>query len=228
MPKLGEQLDDVRTVVDPEALAVELTAAWRALRDETPQRGSILVLMAHSALETGRWKSCHCWNLGNVKSKLDDGRDFTFFRCNEVINGKVVWFDPPHPFTRFRAFRTLREGALDHLAFLMGMKRYAEAWPFVLNPDPDAFVHALKAGGYFTADPGPYAHAVASIYREYSARLPFEPAPVDPELDDETKARAMERVALCLNELAEQVYADARPGAQSTDRPPPDDPPEMA
>lgn len=220
------ELPNVRTLVEPALLAVELTAAWRALRDETPKRGSILVLMAHSALETGRWRSCRCWNLGNVKSKEGDGRDHTFFRCNEVINGKVVWFDPPHPETRFRAFRSLREGALDHLAFLMGMKRYAAAWAHVLEPDPVAFVHALKAGGYFTADPIPYARSVASIYAEYDRTLPFEPAPVDPELDDETKTRVMASVQLSLRELADRALKDAleeaRRGTAETDKPPPD------
>lgn len=219
---MAEELPDVKTLVEPALLAVEMTAAWRALRDETPKRESILVLMAHSALETGRWKSCHCWNLGNVKSKEGDGRDYTFFRCNEVIKGKVVWFDPPHPETRFRAFRTLREGALDHLAFLMGMKRYAHAWPYVLNADPVAFVHALKAGGYFTADPIPYARSVASIFYEYERKLPFEPAPVDPELDDETKARVMASVALSLRELATDALEEARAGTAETDKPPPD------
>jgi hypothetical protein len=211
---MPEQLTNVITPVDPAALAVELTAAWRALRAETPQRGSILLLIAHSALETGHWKSCHCWNIGNVKSVPNDGRDWTFFRCYEVEKGKVVWYDPPSPVTRFRAFRTLREGALDHLTFLMGRKRYAAAWEHVLEPDPKDFVRALWDAGYFTADPEPVAHTVANIYAGYMRTLPFEPAPVDPELDEGTKARTMERVALSLRELAEEALEDQRHGTQ--------------
>lgn len=207
---MPEQLPHVMTKVDPAALAVELTAAWHALRAETPLRGSILLIMAHSALETGHWKACHCWNIGNVKSVPGDGRDWTFFRCYEVEHGKTVWYDPPHPATRFRAFRTLREGALDHLAFLMGRKRYAGAWQHVLEPDPVFFVKALHAAGYFTADPLPVAQTVARIFHTYARTLSFQPAPVAPELDEGDKERVNGRVALCLHELAGQALDEQR------------------
>jgi hypothetical protein len=209
---MAEELPNVITPVDPGALAVELTAAWRALRVETPARESILILVAHSALETGHWKSCHCHNIGNVKSVPGDGRDWTHFRCYEVEKGKVVWYDPPSPVTRFRAFRTLREGALDHLAFLMSRKRYAAAWQFVLDPDPKEFVRALWDAGYFTAEAEPVAQSVARIFAGYMRTLSFEPAPVDPELDEETKARTMQRVQMCLHELAGQVVDELRHG----------------
>jgi flagellum-specific peptidoglycan hydrolase FlgJ len=162
--------------------------------------------MAQSALETGRWKHCHCWNLGNVKSSFGDGRDFTFFRCNEVLSGKTVWFDPPHPYTRFRAFRTLAEGAVDHLAFLRGLTRYKIAWQWVMAGDPHAFVQALKAAGYFTADEAPYERSVASLFNEFS-HLPFdvEPRPgtvPPPAIDDETRERVLGLVAMCRLDLS--------------------------
>lgn len=210
MPNVGVFIPDAMTRVEPAALATELAAAWKMLRAETPKRESILILMAHSAHETGHWHSCHNWNLGNVKGRIDDGRDFTFFACWERINGERVWFEPPHPYTRFRAFRTLREGALDHLAFLMGMKRYALAWQHVLEPDVKAFVSALKAGGYFTDDVEIVERSVASIYGAYVNRLPFDPVVPELELDDETKARTMERVALCISELAAQALDEQR------------------
>src|SRR6266568_2263174 len=113
-----EELPAIRTPCSPEDLALAFCSAWRALLGSAPSRDSILLLLAHSALETGHWKSMMCNNIGNVKSRDGDGRCWTFFRCNEIIGGKVLWFDPPHPVCRFRAFQTLTEGAVDHIAFL--------------------------------------------------------------------------------------------------------------
>ena len=59
-----ELLPNVLTPIEPEALADALVHAWRKLLATTPSRESILVLLAQSAHETGRWRSCHCWNLG--------------------------------------------------------------------------------------------------------------------------------------------------------------------
>jgi hypothetical protein len=207
---MAEELKSTTTKVEPIDLAVELTAAWRALRAETPSRESILTLVAHSAMETGHWSKCICWNIGNVKSVPGDGRDYTFFRTSEVEDGIRKIYDPPHPATRFRAFRTLREGALDHLAFLMGRQRYAAAWQQVLAGDPMAYVMALHHAGYFTAEPAPVARTVFGIYTGYLHTLSFEPAPVDPELDDADKERVMGRVALSLHELAGQALLDER------------------
>lgn len=217
-------LPNVLTSINASDLSRALLTAWRDLWEETPKRETILVLLAHSALETGRWRACHCWNLGNIKSRVGDGRDWTFYRCNEVIGGKTVWFDPPDPTCRFRAFRTLTEGAVDHLAFLRGMKRYALAWPLAVAGDPYGFVRELRAGGYFTAPLDPYEHAVASIFRQYANDLPAfddEPPPDRTALDESERDRILQRVALSLSELAtaelEHVRSDTEPA------PPPDD-----
>ena len=157
---------DQITPIRAEDLARSLRAGWRALFKETPERDTVLILLAQSAYETGRWKFCHCWNLGNVKSTGHDGHDFTYFRCNEVIDGKVIWFNPPHPQTRFRAFSSLTEGAIDHLQFLRN-GRYAKAVAYALAGDPSGFCTALKAANYFTADLPAYLNSVTSIFREY-------------------------------------------------------------
>jgi hypothetical protein len=205
----AEELPDQYTAVDANPLGAALVAAWRKLFGVLPARESILVLMAQSALETGRWKACHNWNLGNVKSYAGDGRCFTLFACTEVIAGHVVHFTPPDPACRFRAFHTLDEGAIDYLGFLHGLKRYQAAWAELIAGDAAGFVHQLKAGGYFTADEGQYAHNVVSLFHEY-AKLPFQVAADEPVIDDETRERVMGLVALSLSEIAR---AD-------TDRPP--------
>jgi hypothetical protein len=84
-----------------------------------------------------------------------------------VIGGKVQWFDPPHPQTNFRAFMDLDAGVIDYLRFLSQRARYQAAWAAAASGDPTAFVHALKASGYFTADETPYRRAVVSLFNEY-------------------------------------------------------------
>jgi len=205
------ELPNAMTVVGAEPLAICLYNAWQKLLGEFPERGAILTLLGFSAHETGRWKACHCWNLGNVKSKEGDGRDHTFFRCWEVEQGQTVWYNPPHPATRFRAFRTLTEGAVDYLGFLRGSRRYARAWPELALGNPVAFVQALKAGGYFTAPEGPVAASVSSLFREFDKRIaPFDTAP-EPDIDDATRERTQALVALSLSELAAPFVVPEKP-----------------
>ena len=200
-----EQLPNILTHIDPRDLANALVSAWRSIFNEAPKRESILVILAQSALETGRWRYCHAWNIGNIKHVPGDGRGFTYYRCNEVEHGKVVWYDPPNPACAFRAFRTLEEGAVDHLAFLR--KRFAAAWHAVELGDPRVFVQQLKAHGYFTADEKPYENSVASIFHEYDGGLQFEVKPDDAPLDEDTKARVMGLVALSLSEIGRADFA---------------------
>lgn len=79
-------------------------------------------------------------------------------------------FHAPHPACAFRWFETLDEGVEFYLTFLE--KKYAPAWEHVIAGDPAAFVKALKARGYFTADLEEYMTAVVSIFTEF-LRLPF-------------------------------------------------------
>jgi hypothetical protein len=215
-----ELLPNVLTPIDPEDLADALVHAWRNLLGTTPARESILLLLAQSAHETGRWKSAHCFNIGNVKGRAGDGRDYTQFRCWELVNGVKMWFDPPHPATRFRAFRSLAEGTVDYLGVLRG--RYASAWPAIEAGDPLAFVHLLKVKGYFTDTEENYAKGVVSFVDLYRAQLHFEVRPEnDVALDDAMKAQIAGQVALSLRDLAidadDAARADVDPDASPDD-----------
>jgi flagellum-specific peptidoglycan hydrolase FlgJ len=166
--------------ITPAALpdvAAALSKAWAALLDETPSQESILVLLAQWTLETGGGHAMHCFNLGNAKSVPGDGRSWCFFRCNEIIGGKAVWFDPPHPQTRFRAFGSLEEGAADYLELLH--RRFASAWPAVVAGDPAAFGHDLKAAHYYTADEHAYTALLVRLMGRLRAAIPA-PAPCTP------------------------------------------------
>lgn len=173
-------LPDVITPLTARDVLWAFRVAFEEITGLTPSRDSLALLTAQSALETGRWKSIHCFNLGNVKASDTYEGYYTTFRCSEVIDGKTVYFDPPHPQTRFRAFTNLEAGARDHLEFLAKRARYSSAWKELLRGDPETYVHAVKLAGYFTANEASYQAAVSSLFREYSRLLDDEPAILKP------------------------------------------------
>jgi hypothetical protein len=208
-------IPDVVTPLDPRDVLSAFRQAFEDVTNTKPSKDAIALLMAQSALETGRWKAIHCFNLGNVKAATDYVGFYTMFRCNEVINGKTVWFNTPHAQTRFRAFVSLWDGARDHLEFLAMRPRYAAAWKELLRGDVDAYVHALKTAGYFTANEESYREAVSSLFREYQRLIdaqPAEPAPVPPEKPQPLAGPVS---------VAESVVSDALRELRDTDPAPP-------
>lgn len=131
---------------------------------------SLAVLMAHSALETGRWRvGLHRWNFGNIRAypdRLKDDEYFTMFKCSEILKGKEVFFEPPHPNSIFRAFTSRKEGIQHHLKFLM-KKRYKKAWEMVLAGNATGYSHELRAAGYYTANEKRYTKTLVKLTLEY-------------------------------------------------------------
>lgn len=144
-----------------QASLPDVVAALAKAAPELPRSG-VLVLTSQYALETGGGRACHRWNLGNAKHIHGDGHKWTAFRCSEIIGGKEVFFDPPHPQTWFRAFDSLEDGAADYLGLLQ--HRFAVAWPAVKQGNVRAFGHALKVAGYYTASEQAYVNALARWY----------------------------------------------------------------
>lgn len=141
--------------------------AVAAFNRELP-REALLCLTAQWAFETGTGDNCYNFNLGNEKSHRTSG-DWYFIRCNEIINGKTVWFEPDHPACCFRSYSSLDEGALGHLGLIR--RKYGEALAFALEGRVPEFVAALRAQGYFTASLGIYTRNVVSIYKKLDATL---------------------------------------------------------
>jgi hypothetical protein len=153
------------------------------LQGKTPSNAHVAVLTAQSALESGRWRSMHRNNPGNIKASESYEYLYCQFRCNEVIDGKVKWFDPPHPQTNFRAFTDLETGVIDYLRFLS--RRHS--WAAAESGDPGTFVHVLKTQDhYFTAPEQPYLNSVVSLFNEYMRLL------ADPQRDTEPPRSALE------------------------------------
>ena len=193
----------MRATLIPDLLtpctALEFMRAVRGgletLTGTTPTDAFVAILTAQCALESGRWRAMHRNNPGNIKASETYEYLYTQFRCNEVIHGKVEWFDPPHPQTNFRAFYDLDTGVLDYLRFLSGRARYAKAWAAAAAGDPVAFVEALKAAGYFTADVGPYLRAVVSLFNEYLRQLRAPERDTEPPADEQLEAQAVMSIA---------------------------------
>jgi hypothetical protein len=159
----------MRTLVPDELTPITLDEAIEAFAKahvrclgEPPSAGTLSCLVAQSALESGNWKHMHGYNFGNIKAAPDWDGLYMMFRCNEVINGKVQWFDPPHPQTHFRAYATASEGAAEQIKFHL-RDRYKGSWHHACLGDAHAFAMTLGEEGYYTADRIAYSKAVASI-----------------------------------------------------------------
>lgn len=143
--------------------------AWRSLFQTDARQRSILILVALWALETGYGRTVHANNVGNLKSVEGDGHDYTYVRCDELIQKKIVWFDPDHPSCRFRAYRTLDLGVLDYLSNLRD--RLAMAWPAVEAGDPIQFAQVLKQTQAYAASEDLCTLSVATIFHELSLQI---------------------------------------------------------
>lgn len=152
-----------------------IAEAWPAVVGGEPSRDSILVLLAQWGIETGDGRACWNFNLGNVKRV--PGEPWTWLQnVWEMIGGKKQVFQPPHPQTHFRAFRSLDDGAAAYLAFLHS--RFAKSWPAVTDGDPAGFAHLLKLQRYYTADEQQYARAMRARFDAFSRTVhDTEPAP---------------------------------------------------
>ena len=149
---MSNKVSDRLTAVTPLQFLQGLAQSWVNLFTLPPTKEQLLVLMAQSAIETGRWRYIHSYNFGNAKSVDGDGRDYCYFACWEIFSGSVaaayaatskpeapvritethsdgkatVWFYPEHPACRFRAFYVTNvDGSLDEWASLvLGMTDY--------------------------------------------------------------------------------------------------------
>lgn len=172
-------IEDKITIITIPEVVNSLLVLWEKT-GRNPTRQSVMLKMAHIHLETGM-KSCHCHNLGNIKSHPQDGYAYTTFGCGEEVllnvaqqmvasdpthvtiksqyvrGGKdmaSIWITPPHEWTRFAAFETLDEGVMSQFKYLL---RHPLALEALMTGDPLKYSQALQKEKYFTADPNRYA-----------------------------------------------------------------------
>lgn len=176
---MGELKEAIKYPISEGEATYSLRQAWFKLYNEYPSNNSLALLYAQWALETGFGKSCWNYNYGNIKRSADE--DYCMFRCDEIINGKAVWFDPPSKVTWFRAYPNALAGAYDYIKFLSQRKRYEKAWQSVINGDPADFAHQLKIAGYYTASESIYLRGVVSLTNQFKNKanvlLSWKPSP---------------------------------------------------
>jgi hypothetical protein len=159
-----------RAVRTPCTPTEALHAVWQAHQNVIggPCPVALLELVtAQSALETGRWHSMWCWNMGNIRGKGSDGT-ITIAGADEIIDGHRV--TGPSVEAGFAAYRGLVDGAEALVRFLGTAShpgqpnRYQAAWDAACRGDVAGFVHGMKhpavGAGYFTADEALYARGV--------------------------------------------------------------------
>jgi hypothetical protein len=157
-----------RTPANPRSVLGAIQDAW-----PEGSRESCLVLLAQWGIETGDGASCWNFNLGNVKRVK--GQSWTMLgNVWEILGGKKVVFQPPHPQTHFCAFDSLDEGAAFYVEKLR--TRFAKAWPAVLSGDPATFSRELKRLHYYTADERAYTAAIVARFRKFDALTRGAPA----------------------------------------------------
>lgn len=168
----------VKTTMTLAEAASALRTALSAGRSELIRDDVLALGLAKSALETGRWRSMWNWNWGNIKAGPQYAGMYTCIRLNEVLGGKVVWFNPDseghavppgHPQTRMRAFANRYDGAYAYVEALTRM--FPRSYEALLGADPGQFVRTLKAERYFTAAEGPYLTGVQKLQNEFMRTL---------------------------------------------------------
>jgi hypothetical protein len=210
----------VPTSLSLENAVTVFADAWARITASKLTPEALAVTVTHCALESGNFNAprpgedpehhverCFCNNYGNTRAATGEDCDVCQYRCNEIIGGKVVWYDPPAPQSTFRAFAEPSDGAAAQLSFLAHSTRYAQAWLRLLAGDPAGYVECLKRAGYFTGAIGPYETAVLSIFRRI---LPIAERVIAGQphgVTDEDRAHVSDLVALTLaNSALGQSY----------------------
>jgi len=158
-----EPKERVHTTVTKDQLINAFMSAWPRVIGGTPTKEHVLMLMAQNALETGWGKSMYNYNIGNIKRLQSEHHDYFMMpHTGEVLNGKQVFFEPPHPATWFKSYDTLEEGVADYLSLLK--RRYGSAFEAAKTGDAKQFAAALKRNKYYTAPEEGYAKGLDSIY----------------------------------------------------------------
>jgi hypothetical protein len=222
-------MTELASTITPASKAEILETLWVAYQKyfgSTPKKESIWILASQWATETGWGKFMHAYNVGNVKCREGDGYDHQFYACNEVIDVRTatkhakadpvhakithvsadgakatIWYYPPHPECRFRAFNSLLDGVSDYIGLLV--RRFNKAWPSVIAGDMPSFVHALRLQNYFTADEAAYTKTMVNIFNQF-AKVPFDYEKL-PMMSAQERTELDQVLELSLSELVKEI-----------------------
>jgi len=239
---MAEKLPDSITKITTAEAFNALAGAWMDYFNNPPKYESVALLTAQWALETGWGKSMHNNNFGNIKSSASDGLDYCYFACGEEVpyatavklqtkspdlidirrvygegarQKASIWVKPEHSWCRFRAYKTLREGACDYLSLLF--RRFNNAWPAVRKGDPAQFSHLIRQQGYYTADEAQYTKTLIGVYSKVVKQVPSLDIDNLNVLTEDEQKRAMNIVALTTDQLIRAKLEAIRKGGPDSD-----------
>jgi hypothetical protein len=150
--------------VTPDTAAKAIAIGYQKVTGKKPSAAILALLLGQWALETGNGSAIHNYNFGNTKRSSADAY-YQFFRCNEIINGQTVWFDPPAPECAFSAYKTPEAGAE---AWIRILKKRPNWWNGLLTGDVTAFNTGLStAPKYYTASPALYLNTLKNRVAAY-------------------------------------------------------------
>lgn len=148
----------VRTQLSPGEAKTALEGAWKRVFGEAPSEQASAILTAQWAHETARGGSMYNFNFGGIKGTGPSG-------FSVVQRTREGYGDTERTIRdRFRAYTSAEEGAVDYVQLLN--KRYPQALQAAREGDPEGFVRALKARGYFTGEESAYVRSVSNLARE--------------------------------------------------------------
>ncbi len=160
----GREVAPERTPVGTGQIQAAIGRAYTRVTGTPPSPALLQSLSAQASLETAGGRSMYNFNFGGVKGAGPHGESATCL-THEVIDGKDLTVHQ-----RFRAYASLDEGAEDYVRVVV--QKFGGAIPYAAAGNLDAFAHALKQAGYYTASETDYAAALRSA----SASLPAAPA----------------------------------------------------
>lgn len=145
----------------------------------TPTKAACGVMWSQYAIETGAGGFCWNHNLFNHKctqAMADRGVPYMMLANTwEIIDGKRVSFQPPHPATWFRAYASFEAAMSDHVTSIT-KGRYASSWPAVLAGDVREYAAQLRAHGYYTAPLEAYQAGLERPFSSWMATTAYEVA----------------------------------------------------
>ncbi len=228
------EIADRLTPILPQDMLYILSFAWLNLFNEQPKKESLILLIAHTVLETGTYKFTHNHNYGNIKYSEKFPSNFVYYKCNELVsldyarklvnscakdgglaeitgvrndNMAWIWFYPRNKYCKFMAAETKEEGAVFYLNFLkQRYNKFPAVWQSILDANPGAYVHNLKLNGYFTADENIYKASVTRLYNQF-LKLDYDPDKL-PILSEQQKENVLNLIGLTLNQSIDDMVLD--------------------
>jgi hypothetical protein len=160
------ELPNKSTPLTAEQAVKAISDGYLIATGKRPTPVILALLTGQSALETGNWGSgIHNYNFGNKKWSSGD-KNWQFFRCSEIVDGKEVFYDPPHPACKFAAYGTAADGAAAYIRLLQSRPHW---WSGLQSGTVDGFIQGLTtAPKYFTANPVTYRNVLGERMANYT------------------------------------------------------------